>query len=267
MTLHNSDIEDEDIADENIEIEESDPEDAFKDVWGTQMPKFKSKSSEAKDEDKEETPKEVYSQKYAGKDCLAEAVLIGNKPYFAVSTKLNDINAFPSIVLLESIPLDETTILKPTEVMSYLNKPYTFQTKEEFNEYVEDIKNNEDLYSLFKQVKAIWKKHVDAEDFHISICAVDTIFSYFQDKIGLTHYLFFIGNNGSGKSNNLVIFHYLGYRNIMSTDVTAANIYKYLGSLQEGIGTLWKDEADNIDINTDKMRIYKNGYASGFPVF
>jgi hypothetical protein len=53
----------------------------------------------------------------------------------------------------------------------------------------------------------------------------------------------------------------------MSTDVTAANIYKYLGSLQEGIGTLWKDEADNIDINTDKMRIYKNGYASGFPVF
>jgi hypothetical protein len=53
----------------------------------------------------------------------------------------------------------------------------------------------------------------------------------------------------------------------MSTDVTAANIYQYLGSLQEGIGTLCEDEADNIDINTDKMRIYKNGYASGFPVF
>ena len=103
--------------------------------------------------------------------------------------------------------------------------------------------------------------------FHISICAADTIFSYLQDKIGLTHYLFFIGNNGSGKSNNLVIFHYLGYRNMMSTDVTAANIYQYLGNLQEGQGTICEDEADNIDENTDKMKIYKNGYSSGFPVY
>ena len=37
----------------------------------------------------------------------------------------------------------------------------------------------------------------------------------------------------SGKSNNLVIFHYLGYRNMMSTDVTAANIYQYLGNLMK----------------------------------
>ncbi len=53
----------------------------------------------------------------------------------------------------------------------------------------------------------------------------------------------------------------------MSTDVTAANIYQYLGSLQEGIGTLCEDEADNIDTDNTKMKIYKNGYVSGFPVF
>jgi len=41
-----------------------------------------------------------------------------------------------------------------------------------------------------------WKKYVDADDFHISICAADTIFTYFQDKIGLTHYLFFVWVNG-----------------------------------------------------------------------
>jgi hypothetical protein len=213
---------------------------------------------------------EIYSQKYVGKDYLAEAVLIGNKPYFAVSSKLrrnDDVNDFPSIVLLESIPLDETTVLKPIELMSYLNKPYIFDSKDEFYEYVEHVKNNEDLYSLFKHVKSIWKKFLDADNFHISICAADTIFSYLQDKIGLTHYLFFIGNNGSGKSNNLVIFHYLGYRNMMSTDVTAANIYQFLGNLDEGQGTICEDEADNIDENPDKMRIYKNGYSSGFPVY
>jgi len=227
---------------------------------------------------KEESPHEIYSQKYVGHDYLAEAVLIGKKPCFAVSIKsifspidggvdYNNNNKFPSIVLKESIPLDETTILKPPELMSYLNKPYVFESKEEFYQYIENGKNQTDLYSLFKQVKSVWKKHIDADNFHISICAADTIFSYLQDKIGLTHYLFFIGNNGSGKSNNLVIFHYLGYRNMMSTDVTAANIYQYLGNLQEGQGTICEDEADNIDENTDKMRVYKNGYSSGFPVY
>jgi hypothetical protein len=238
----------------------------------------------------ESSVKEIFSQKYADNDYLAEAILIGNKPYFAVSIKRsllcsnseniidtaddnddiscnNNNNYFPSIVLQESIPLDETTILKPLEFISYLNKPYVFESKEEFYQYVENGKNEEYLYLLFKQVKSIWKKYVDADNFHISICAADTIFSYLQDKIGLTHYLFFIGNNGSGKSNNLVIFHYLGYRNMMSTDVTAANIYQYLGNLQEGQGTICEDEADNIDENTDKMRIYKNGYSSGFPVY
>ncbi|MDR4510996.1 MAG: hypothetical protein MRJ93_04745 [Nitrososphaeraceae archaeon] len=285
MILYNSDFNDnENIESEDIgiavareeELVKEDPEKAYFDIWDKPMPEIlekpttsngNRKSSKQQQNDKEESQKEVYSQKYSGNDYLAEAVLIGNKPYFATSAKLSEINDFPSIVLLESIPLDETTILKPTEVMSYLNKPYVFDSKEEFYEYVEEVKNNEDLYSLFRQVKSIWKKYDDADDFHISICAADTIFSYLQDKIGLTHYLFFIGNNGSGKSNNLIIFHYLGYRNMMSTDVTATNIYQYLGSMQEGIGTLCEDEADNIDINTDKMRIYKNGYTSGFPVF
>jgi hypothetical protein len=232
--------------------------------------------------EKHDSLKEVYSQKYVGTDYLADAVLIGNKPYFAVSIKrlfgvddgddITTIRKFPSIILQEPIPLDETTILKPPELMLYLNKPYGFKSKEEFYQSIESAKEDQTetadlLYTLFKEVKSIWKKYVDADDFHISICVADTIFSYLQDKIGLTHYLFFIGNNGSGKSNNLVIFHCLGYRNMMSTDVTAANIYQYLGNLQEGQGTLCEDEADNIDENTDKMRIYKNGYSSGFPVF
>jgi hypothetical protein len=99
------------------------------------------------------------------------------------------------------------------------------------------------------------------------ICAADTIFTYFQDIIGLTRYLFFVGNNGSGKSNNLKVFNLLAYRNMLRTDLTYANIYQFLGSQKEGIVTICEDEADGIDEDRVKMSIYKNGYTSGFPVF
>lgn len=167
------------------------------------------KANKKESKEKQESLKEIFSQKYKGHDYLAEAVIIGSKPYFAVSSKLNINNKFSSINLHESIQLDEQTLLKPPEFLSYLNRPYVFTSEEDFYRYIGETKQI-DLYTLFKQVKSIWKKYIDADNFHLSICAADTIFTYLQDKIGLTHYLFFIGSNGSGKSNNLVIFNYLG---------------------------------------------------------
>jgi hypothetical protein len=96
-----------------------------------------------------------------------------------------------------------------------------------------------------------------------SICAADTIFTHFQDKIGLTHYLFFMGDNSSGKSNNLTVLHYIAYRNMMSSGMTAANVYQFLGSGEEGVGTICEDEADNIDEDREKMKVHKNGYTTG----
>ena len=79
-----------------------------------------------------------------------------------------------------------------------------------------------DLDAIYASVKSIWKKYVDADDFHLSICAGSGIvFACFQDKIGLTHYLFFVGGNASGKSNNLTVLHFLAYRNLMSSVMTA----------------------------------------------
>ncbi len=152
---------------------------------------YKNGNGKVTKEEEKQDKKEIFSQKYVGKDYLAEAIFVGGQSFFAVSQKVSDFNDFPSIILAQSIPLDEKTVLKPPEEMSYLNKPYSFESKEKFYEYVESMKTQDDLYSLFQQVKSIWKKHVDADNFHISICAADTIFSYLQDKIGLTHYLFY----------------------------------------------------------------------------
>jgi hypothetical protein len=82
----------------------------------------------------------------------------------------------------------------------------------------------------------------------------------------MTHYLFFVGDNDSGKSNNLVMLHFLAYRNMMSVGMSVANLYQFLGSRDEGVGTICEDEADNIDEDHDKMQIAKSGYTKGYPV-
>jgi hypothetical protein len=218
-----------------------------------------------KNEEETENKKKItYVQKHHDGDLLAEAIIIGRKAYFAVAAPKVGNPEQVSITLQESIQIDDTTILKPLELTSYINKPYTFKSEQEFNELVENTRGRT-LDSLYRKVKSIWEKYIDADDFHISICAADTIFTYFQDKIGLTHYLFFVGGNGSGKSNNLTVLHFVAYRNMMSSGMTAANIYQFLGSREEGIGTICEDEADNIDEDREKMKVDKNGYTTGFP--
>jgi hypothetical protein len=79
----------------------------------------------------------------------------------------------------------------------------------------------------------------------------------------MTHYLLFVGDNDTGKSNVLSVFHYLGYRPLFDTSITPANIYNFLNSIEEGQGIILEDEIDNIDEQDEKMRNYKVGYKTG----
>lgn len=225
------------------------------------LAKGKDKDKDKEDKDNHRTAS--FIQKYSTASLIAESVIIGNIPYFAGARITEDSNV--NITLEDSVSITDSIEYKPFENEAYLNKPYSFESTEEFDDTIEKSKE-ETLDSLYRKVKSIWKKYVDADDFHISICAADTIFTYFQDKIGMTHYLFFVGNNNCGKSNNLLVLKFLAYRNFTSTDMTAANIYQFLGDKEEGQGTLCEDEADRIDDDRQKMSIYKNGYITGFPV-
>jgi hypothetical protein len=145
------------------------------------------------------------------------------------------------------------------------NRPYSFKSEDEFYSYIDRAKL-ETLDSLFDKVLAIWKKYIDGDEFHLKLCAADTIYTYFQDKLGMTHYLFFVADNDAGKSNNLTLFNILGYRNLMTTTMTHANVYNFLGHREEGVGTLCIDEFDNIEEYPEMMSILKSGYTKGFPV-
>lgn len=187
---------------------------------------------------------------------LVESIIIASTPKFLISDG-------SKIEIKTSIEL-ESKILKPFNENMYMNKTYSFESEEQVKEYIEKAKS-ETLDTLYRKVKTIWMKYIDADNFHISICSADTIFSYLQDRIGLTHYLFFVGSSNSGKSNNLTVFQYLAYRNMTMTGLSYANIYQFLGSGEEGIGTICEDEADTIDLDNEKMKIYKNGYTTGRP--
>lgn len=230
---------------------------------GTGNVKAKAVPKQQKELQQQQVKKISYVQKYysAKEGVLAEAVLIEGKPYFLISRAKNPSN----IEFHTSIELPYE-VLKPPESISYINLPYRFDSQEQVDNCIERAKK-ETLDSLYKKNKAIWRKYVDADDFHISICAADEIYTYSQEKIGLTHYPFFTGGNDAGKSNNLTKINYTAYRNMTSTDISAANIYQFLGSRDdEGHGTICIDEADNIDESPEMMRICKNGYTTGRPI-
>lgn len=210
---------------------------------------------------KKNTNKKIYLQRVVNNECFAEAVLIDETPKFLIANKTGKISIVDDILLPK-----ENKVAMPYLAESYINKPYCFNSQVELNSILMEAEKL-NLDHLYGRVKKEWKKYIDADDFHISICTADTIFTYFQDMAGMTHYLFFVGGPGSGKSNNLEVFHFLGYRNMTSSDITAATLYRFYGGREEGVGTICEDEADNVDEDPFKMRIYKNGYTTGRPIF
>ncbi|MGB6527853.1 MAG: hypothetical protein WBF33_07075, partial [Candidatus Nitrosopolaris sp.] len=76
-------------------------------------------------------------------------------------------------------------------------------------------------------------------------------------------YVICIGDNASGKNSILMTFASLGYRVLLATSVSAANVYTFLGSIDECQGTIAEDEINNLDNDPDKLNIYKSGYCRG----
>ena len=123
-----------------------------------------------------------YVQKYSiSETALAEAIIIGEKASFAVAdfADRNEVK----IMLEKQIELDDDrkTVLKPLDLISYINKPYRFKSEDEFWVYIEKAKQ-ETLDSLYRKTKVIWKKYVDANSFHISICYLALMYYLYYQR-------------------------------------------------------------------------------------
>ena len=220
------------------------------------------------EEEEEGKLKKCYVQKYysSNEGILYEAVLISGKPCF-VSIDVDPTTAEPFAKSSEKILLPDaknaTMELLPNEKEGYLSKPYEFKSIEELDQYIQYAINDETLDSLFTKVKSTAKKYIVGSDTHLTILAADAILTYFQDKLGQVHYLYFYGDNDTGKTANLVFMDHVAYRAMFDVDITAPNIFTYLGTVQEGQGIILEDEADNVDRDNEKMKLYKRGYNAG----
>lgn len=72
--------------------------------------------------------------------------------------------------------------------------------------------------------------------------------------------VWFTGSPGSGKGAILGTFKLIGYRVVLASDMSGANLLDILGGVEPCQVTIAEDELDDIDRDEDKRRIYKVGY-------
>ncbi|MDR4490054.1 MAG: hypothetical protein R2685_04025 [Candidatus Nitrosocosmicus sp.] len=196
-----------------------------------------------------------YLRKYELDSILYEAIVVDKLPKFVCYKG-------SSFELIEKIDVSNHVIYPADNITTHNPIPYAFESEEELKKYVEFAKN-ETLESLFEKVLKMFKIFVNVDDHSLVIFTADTVYSYFQDMFGITHYNILVGLPGSGKSSALLVYRILGYRPFFVTSASAANYHTFLGSIQEGQGTIIEDEADNLGQTQDKKNILKTGYSSG----
>jgi hypothetical protein len=187
---------------------------------------------------------------------LFESVIIGGKSKFVFLDKDKKLQFVDEIPRVNDILIPDDTIDTQNPI------PFVFESKEDLEQCLEQAKK-ETLESIFSKVEFINKKYVDVEDHYHVLFTASMIWTWLQDKFGYTHYIIIVGDNGSGKNSELLVFRYLGYRVFYVVSASAANYYTKMGNIEEGQITIAEDEADDIAKNREKRNVWKSGYCSG----
>lgn len=205
--------------------------------------------------DNESKPKTYTAYKYSRDIPLAEEITLGTENKF-----LQIIDGKP-VISSELNLRDRNVIIKPHERGENTPiVPYVFRDIEEISFSIKQAKK-ESIHSLYFKSKSIWKQFVVAKNSDtINLLAVDQVYSYFQDLFSTTHYVMVTGSPGSGKGAILVTMKLLGYRVVLGSDMSGANLLDIFGSVESGQAVLVEDEFDDIDKDEIKKKLIKVGY-------
>lgn len=115
------------------------------------------------------------------------------------------------------------------------------------------------LDEIYKQVD----RYIAAPKRDKLLFTVDILLSYCQEQISTVHFPYVVGETESGKSSILHLARWLCYRCLYGEDIPIADIYNFLGTEEEGAGTICEDEAQDLTYDKQKIRLYKNSYSKG----
>lgn len=220
--------------------------------------------------DRKEPKTKFLINKYSGNGRLPlhESVVIGVIPKFVTlppNYGIDNGNEDVKPIFSDNCDSGFVTFLPNGTVDTVTPLSYIFDSEEEFSQYM-NMAIKETYDSLFLRIEAVFRKYVNVEEHYYPILVGDTIWSYFQDRFGYTHYLIFTGDNGSGKNSALLVFKYLGYRVFYVVSATAANYWTAMGTQEEGQVSIAEDEVEDLGPDRDKRNILKAGYSSGASV-
>jgi hypothetical protein len=197
--------------------------------------------------------------KYSGRGQapLREAVIIAGIPYFIRKSFFEKRNE--DVITVEPYIEEATKKLRPpfAEECPYI--PYEFETVEEPNQYLQRAKR-ETIDTLYQKVKSLASIFNDVDEHTINLLSANILGSYFQDRCSTIHYLFVVGDNGTGKSAFGDTFECLGYRAVNITNATDSFWFRVFGTNEAGQVTIIAEEFDRIDEKSQVMGMLKEGY-------
>jgi len=175
-----------------------------------------------------------------------EAIYHNNQPMFLVKTK----DGFSTV---ESVSNQGHKVV-PKELGEFPYSPYGY--------YEHAIPNRDDL---FWSVRNEFDRFLDVESIYKDFLAACVLLSYQQEEIKTVPYVYFFGDNESGKTVALTLLSLLCYRPLLGVTIPPADIYGYLDD-SDSPGTILEDEIQGLWKDLDKSKIYKAGYKQGATV-
>jgi hypothetical protein len=182
-----------------------------------------------------------------------ESILVDGKPHFlARRLDTNDI-------LVKDSLMQDGIKIKPLTADECGYYPYKFTAADVIRLTSASIK----LEDLLDELKQITDRYIVAKELDKWLVIGDIVITYCQEWISTVHFPFFVGETESGKSSVLHLGRQLCYRCLYGEDLPNADVYNFLGSDEEGTGTIAEDEAQELSKDREKIRTYKNSYSKG----
>ena len=208
-------------------------------------------NKETKDSSKQ--TKTCAEKKVKGKigEYYVESILIDDKPKFLCISN-------GSISQKDSIE-HESIIYHPLEAKDCGYEPYNFSSAE----FIELTSKQQSKEDLLDEIKSKIDRYISLRELDKNLILGDIFLTYCLEWINTVHYPFFVGETESGKSTALHLVKWLGYRCQLGEDIPSADVYNFLGTDEEGTGTIAEDEAQELSRSYEKLRMYKSSYSKG----